>query len=196
MPSFLRSIPGVFSRTLVAVVFTTIPVTATSLWNWSYSRSGAAAGGTFTTVDTPDANGGFLITAVTGNWNNETITGLQPTGTPIPGNEPFDVDNLVFLGSGPQLTKNGFGFSTSAGNFSNPFFADFLPVPGYLEFFSRPPFTPGTPGPEDTELPIQFSATRVATPEPASWLLVSGVLGVVGLSSLRRRLAGTQASNG
>jgi hypothetical protein len=196
MPSLLPGISRISARILVAVVLATFPLAASSLWNWNYSRSGATANGTFTTVDTPDLGGGFLITAITGTVNTETITGLQAAGTPIPGNEPFAVDNLVFLGPGPQLTKNGFGFSTSGGNFANPFFADFLEVPGYLEYFSRPPFTPGTIGPEDSELPIQFSAARVATPEPASWLLVFGMLSVAGLNrSSRWKLAGRQNSN-
>ena len=125
----------------------------------------------FTATDTPDANGGFLITAITGLRNGITITGLQPTGTAIPGNEPYAVDNLISLGPGPQLTKSGFGFSTADGNFSNPFFADFLPSPEYLEFFSTPPFTDDGQGPGDSELPVQFNATPV--PEPAPFVLAS-----------------------
>ena len=159
--------------------FAALPAHASIVWDWSYSGSGITANGTFTTVDTPNAAGGFLITAITGTRNAETITGLQPTGTPIPGNEPFAVDNLVFAGPGPQLTSHGFGFSTSGGNYSNPFYADFLPVPGYLEFFSKPPFTTGTPGPEDSELPVQFSAVIVMTPEPATYVSVFGGLALV-----------------
>ena len=90
-------------------------------------------------VDNPSADGGFLITNITGTRNGLGITGLQRTGTSIPGNEPFVVDNLVFSGPGPQLTSHGFGFSISNGDFSNPFYADFLPTPGYLEFLSDPP---------------------------------------------------------
>jgi hypothetical protein len=114
---------------------------ASLVWTWSYSGPGISAAGTFITVDTPDASGFYLITGITGTRNGETITGLQPAGTPIPGNEPFDVDNLVRVGVN-QLTGDGFGYSTSGGNFANPFFADFLPNPGYLEVFSVPPFTP------------------------------------------------------
>jgi hypothetical protein len=171
-----------FGRTaFVAIAIATVPATASTLWNWDYSAPGIAAAGTLTTVDNPNGSGGFLITGITGTRNAETITGLQPVGTSIPGNEPFLVDDLIFLGPGPQLTGDGFGFSTSGGNYSNPFYADFLAVPGYLEFFSWPPFTVGTPGPEDSELLVQFSATRVSTPEPASFALVFGALALISL---------------
>ena len=158
------------SVVLLAVgAFNMTTAAASTLWNWTYSGAGITAGGTFTTEDTPDADGGFLITAITGTRNGSLITHLQPAGTAIPGNEPFAVDNLVFVGPEPQLNKNGFGFATADGNFTNPFFADFLPSPGYLEFFSTPPFTDGL-GPGDSELPIQFEATPV--PEPTSSLLI------------------------
>jgi hypothetical protein len=39
-----------------------------------------------------------------------TITGLQQTGTAIPGNERYAVDNLVSAVE-PRLTTHGFGFS-------------------------------------------------------------------------------------
>src|SRR3954449_9652951 len=68
---------------------------ASLLWNWSYSGPGISAQGVFTTVDTPDSLGFYLITGITGVRNGDAITGLQPVGTPIPGNEPFAVDNLV-----------------------------------------------------------------------------------------------------
>jgi hypothetical protein len=142
----------------------TIPAAASTLWNWNYSTSGVNASGTFTTVESPDSNGGYLITGITGTRNGQTITGLQAPGTWIPGNEPYVVDNLVFLGPGPQLTSAGFGFSIAGGSYSNPFYAGFLSPPVYLEFFSTPP--------THTELPIAFSATPVPTPEPATTALV------------------------
>jgi hypothetical protein len=157
----------------VAVVALTANMAAASIvWDWNYSASGIIANGTFVTVDTPNADGGYLITAVTGSRNGEAITGLQPTGTSIPGNEPYTVDNLIFPGPGPQLTTHGFGFSTSGGNYSNPFYADFLPVPGYLEFFSMP----AAPGDGHTELSVQFSAAQVAVPEPAALGTIAVVL--------------------
>lgn len=158
-------------------------------WDWSYSGTGIAANGTFITDDTPDDLGFYLITEITGTRNGEVITGLQAAGTPIPGNEPFFVDNLISLNP-QQLTNDGFGYSTSGGNFASPFFASFLPTPGYLEVFSAPPFIPGYEnfGAEDSELPISFSATPSLTPvpEPASTLAILA-LGTLGAASTLKR---------
>lgn len=147
------------------------------IWDWSYSGVGVVASGTFTTTDIPDGSGFYLITGITGTRNGETITGLQPVGTPIPGNEPFAVDNLIRLNT-PQLTVEGFGYATDGGNFSNPFFASFLSPPRYWEFFSAPPFTGGT-GPEDRELPISFSASLTTIPEPETDALLMIGLGIL-----------------
>ncbi len=151
-------------------------------FNWSYSGTGINASGTLITNDTPDESGFYLVTDITGMRNNETITGLHPTGTSIPGNEPFEVDNLISLNP-EQLTNDGLGFSTSGGNFVNLFFANFLNPPGYFEVFSAPPLTPGFEnlGPEDSELPVVFRATLVSVPETSSTLsfLALGSLGIV-----------------
>src|SRR5262249_40501194 len=123
----------------------------TLTWDWSYSAAGISASGTFTTDDTADGLGFYQIVGITGTRDGVAITGLQPTGTSIPGNEPFTVDNLIRT-TGPQLTGDGFGFSTADGNFANPFFADFLSPQSYLEFYS----VPASP-PNSTELPITFT---------------------------------------
>ena len=169
-----RALPSAWRAAIfVPVMALTANMAAASVvWDWNYSASGINASGTFITVDSPNADGGYLITAITGSRNGEAITGLQPTGTPIPGNEPYTVDNLIFPGPGPQLTSHGFGFSTSGGDFSNPFYADFLPEPGYLEFFSMP----AAPGDGHTELSVQFSAAQVAVPEPAPLGTIAVVL--------------------
>src|SRR5689334_8114893 len=83
---------------LALSAFNVTTAAASTLWNWTYSDTGITAGGTFTTEDAPDPDGGFLITAITGTRNGSLITHLQPAGTAIPGNEPFKVDNLVFIG--------------------------------------------------------------------------------------------------
>jgi hypothetical protein len=166
------------------LVFGTMQAASALSWNWNYSGTGIAASGTFTTNDTPNDLGFYLISEITGTRNDETITGLQAAGTPIPGNEPFDVDNLINLNV-QQLTGNGFGYSTSGGNYSSPFFASFLPTPGYLEIFSALPFIPGFEnlGPEDSELPISFSATIITVPEPTS------ILSLLALSTLSASFA-------
>lgn len=167
--------------TTSGLFFGTMQAASALSWNWNYSGTGIVAGGTFTTNDTPNNLGFYQIFGITGTRNDETITSLQTAGTPIPGNEPFNVDNLISL-NGQQLTGDGFGYSTSGGNFVSPFFASFLPTPGYLEVFSAPPIVPGFEnfGLEDSELPISFSATIITIPEPTSilGLLTLGTLGV------------------
>ncbi|HYW18315.1 MAG TPA: PEP-CTERM sorting domain-containing protein [Nodularia sp. (in: cyanobacteria)] len=165
---------SLLSATALAVtsglMFGTMQAASAALtWQWNYSGTGISAIGTFTTNDTPDDLGFYQILGITGVRNNETITALEPAGIPIPGNEPFNLDNLISLNS-QQLTGDGFGYSTSGGNYSSPFFASFLPTPGYLEIFSAPPFVPNFEnfGPEDSELPISFSATIITVPEPSS----------------------------
>src|SRR4051794_17013559 len=97
------SISSVLAAFVVGLIATAAP--ASTLWNWTYTAAEITASGTFSTAEIPDPTGGYLITGITGTRNGMPIVGLQPTGTAIPGNEPFDVDNLVFLQQGPQLTK-------------------------------------------------------------------------------------------
>jgi len=179
----MRLLRFLFKQKIAVVSFfmleaMSLPSCASTIWRWGYSTSQVIASGTFVTLSSPDASGGYLITGITGMRNGKVINGLQAPGTSIPGNEPYRVDDLLFLGPGPQLTSNGFGYSLSDGTFSNPFFADFLPTPEYLEFFS-------IPGIGNTELAARFSATPVTTPEPATFALVFGAL--VAVSVLQRK---------
>ena len=153
------------------------PAKAALIWDWAFSGTDINASGTFTTSDTPDEAGYYLITGISGSRNGVAITGLQPAGTPIPGNEPYAVDDLVSV-SGPQLTVSGFGFSLADGTYSNPFYANFLSPPGYLEFYSAAPFT-STIGPEDSELPVGFTAALTSVPEPGTLSLT--LVGLIGL---------------
>jgi hypothetical protein len=175
--------------TAAELIFGTIQTAAAATlnWEWNYTGSGIAANGTFVTNDTPDGLGFYQITGITGTRNGVPITGLQTTGTPIPGNEPFNVDNLISLNP-QQLTKDGFGYSTAAGSFSSPFYASFLQPPGYLEFFSAPPIGTGflDVGPEDSELRINFSARIVNVPEPLT-IIGSFIGGSAGLY-MRKKL--------
>src|SRR5438045_1549897 len=79
----------------------------------------------------------------------------------------------------PQLTHNGFGYAATGGNYANPFFADFLSPARYLDFFSAPPFT--------SELPISFSATLTAVPEPEIYALLFLGLGILSRSRCRKK---------
>jgi hypothetical protein len=124
------------------------------LWDWSYSGAGISASGTFTTGDTASAAGRFLITGISGSRNGVAIVGLQPTGTAIPGNAPYAVDNQVGADT-PQLSGAGFGFALADGTFANPFFADDRSPKTFLEFFSAA----GAPGRDNSERPIGFNAS-------------------------------------
>jgi hypothetical protein len=101
--------------------------------------------------------------------------------TSIPGNEPYTVDNLVFLGPGPRLTTHGFGFSMSDGSYSNPFYASFLPTPEYLELFSMPAIG-------HTELAVAFSAMPVSTPEAAAFAVPFGAIILLSGLAYRQRM--------
>jgi hypothetical protein len=158
------AIPIVCRRVLVVLGFVlgpaaNLPAQATTLWVWSYSAPGIAASGTLATSDMADGEGFYLITGITGTRNGENITGLQRTGTAIPGNEGYPVDNLIRATS-PQMTSHGFGFAISDGNYANPFYASFLNPPGSTEFFSIPN------KPAHTELPITFTATISSASAP------------------------------
>ncbi len=159
---------------LAALVFTAPAQAAT--WDWNYSAAGIAAAGTFTTSDAPDTDGFYTITAITGSRNGVAITGLEPAGSAIPGNDPYDVDNLVSI-AGPQLTWNGFGYALADGGWANPF-SDGSTA---WEYLSVPPYPEGA----GQEVAVVFSAAPV--PEPATGVLaLLGVAGLAAASRLRR----------
>jgi hypothetical protein len=151
------------------------PVQAAT-WTWDYSTAGISAAGTFTTTDTPDTNGFYAIIAITGSRNGVAITGLEPAGSAIPGNDPYAVDNLVSI-AGPQLTWNGFGYALADGSWANPF-SDGSTA---WEYLSVPPYPEGA----GQEVAVAFSAAPV--PEPATGVLaLLGVAGLVTASRARR----------
>jgi hypothetical protein len=123
-------------------------VLASLLWDWSCTGPEVNASGILTTDDRPDAHGFYRIIGITGTANGEMITGLQATGTAIPGNSGFPVDNLIAL-SEPHLTSHGFGFGVSNGEFQNPFFEK-----DYLDYISIPPYADGA----GAEPAIHFAA--------------------------------------
>jgi|GEM_PF-2692979 len=159
MQDWLRLI---LSRTAFAALFVAGALSvqdakAEKIWNWRYTGSNVAASGTFTTSETMDSQGFYQISSIAGHRNGELITGLHPTGSAIPGNEPYVLDNLIRVDASGQITMHGFGFSTVSGNYANPFYADFLVPPVTMEVFT----TIST----YSELPITFSATPMVEPE-------------------------------
>ena len=110
---------------------------AAHLWRWSYQGPGVVASGTFPTTDAPNADGFYEIEGIQGEANGVAITGLEPAGTSIPGNDGYPVDNLVRTGA-PQLTGHGFAFSLAIGAYANPFYAAQFSPPGHYAFLSDP----------------------------------------------------------
>ena len=126
---------------------------ASLLWHWRYSAGGIHAEGTFTTTNVPNA-GFYQIVGITGTRNGVRVSGIQPTGTAIPGNQGYPVDNLVSA-AGPQLTNNGVGFSLENGDYANLFYN-----PPIDEYFSVPPYPEG----QGTEIAVSFEAFAAAPP--------------------------------
>jgi hypothetical protein len=98
-------------------------------WRWSYQGEGVTAWGSLTTKDAPNADGFYAITGVKGEANGVAITGLQPAGTSIPGNDGYPVDGLVRT-EAPQLSLHGFGYALADGTYANPFYGDHFVPPG------------------------------------------------------------------
>jgi hypothetical protein len=121
---------------VIAAALVALPADALE-WRWSYQGEGVAASGSFTTTDTPNADGFYDITKIKGEANGIAITGLQPAGTSIPGNDGYPVDGLVRT-EAPQLSLHGFGYALADGTHANPFYGDHFVPPGVYAFFSDP----------------------------------------------------------
>jgi hypothetical protein len=135
------------------------PVAMERGWRWRYAAPGIDAQGVFVTTDTVDVDGYYRIKRITGERNGVVIVGMHPTGSAIPGNEPYLLENRI-ADTGALITKAGFGFALADGRYASAYYADFLSPRVHVEVFSTPPFAPGAVnfGPEDSELPIDFSA--------------------------------------
>jgi hypothetical protein len=122
-------------------------------WRWSYQGKGVAASGVFTTRDAPNADGFYEITGIKGEANGVAITGLQPAGTSIPGNDGYPGDNLLRTDA-PQLTMHGFGYALADGTYANPFYGAHFVPPSVYAFFSDPAHG------KTSEPAVAFKATK------------------------------------
>ena len=159
-------------------------------WGWHYRGPAVVASGRLTTVPVPGPTGETVhqIVRISGSRNGVVIDSLQSTGTAIPGNAPYRVDNR--LGSTePRLTASGFGYALADGTSANPFFQTHSVPHGYREYFSRAPFLDGTLGPEDAETPVEFVVSRweMTTPWREVGLLAALGWGLAWISRLRGR---------
>lgn len=176
---FFRVLAGVAGMASLASLAMASQAQASILWSWGYTGSGIEAHGTLTTADTPDHDGFYQILGITGTRNGVTITSLYPTGSAIPGNEPFAVDNIVDSDGG--LTSHGIGYGTAAGTYANLFFATWYSPASNVEFFTTPD---GSGGYDFTELPVRFNLSKMnAVPEP-------GGLALMAVAGLALALAG------
>jgi hypothetical protein len=121
---------------LIALTLAALPAQALE-WRWTYQGEGVAASGAFTTNDAPNADGFYEITGIKGEMNGVAISGLQPPGTSIPGNDGYPVDGLL-RPEAPQLSLQGFGYALADGTYANPFYGDRFVPPGVYAFFSDP----------------------------------------------------------
>lgn len=154
-----------------ALIFSAPALRADIVWDWTYSSGLYTGSGTFTTGSTTTTTGdftGYLISAITGAWNNNAITSLLAANT-IGGN-----DNLLLLNS-PYVDVNGLGFATSADNFN---------------IFSNTQIqAQGSHSKADVNgiFSVVQQGGGITTPEPAAALLVITGLGLMALSVGLRR---------
>ena len=123
-------------------------------WRWGYQGEGVSASGAFTTKDAPNADGFYEIIGIKGEMNGVAITGLQPPGTSIPGNDGYPVDDLV-RAAAPQLSLHGFGYALADGTYANPFYGAHFVPPSVYAFFSDPAHG------KTSEPAVTFKATTV-----------------------------------
>lgn len=122
-------------------------------WHWRYSGADVTASGDLVTADTPNSSGFYQIISISGSRNSEAITGLYPSGSAIPGNESYAVDNLIRLDRAGQITVEGFAYTLASGAHANPFYADSRSPTFYAEVFTR--------GTRVKEVSVTFSAAPV-----------------------------------
>jgi PEP-CTERM motif-containing protein len=134
-------------------------------FSFSYTGSGVTASGTFTTNSL--SGGSYLITAITGTRNGQSMTLLAPLA--FDGN-----DNLLF----PTSPVLNFKFSFTAGGVNyNVYFNSFACCGGTTTYYET-----STPGVLGTQ--INFSASAV--PEPSAFVLLISGLAAIGWGVRRK----------
>lgn len=162
------------------LMFVAAPASAAH-YLFSLTGSGFSASGTLTTDDsTSQANPypcggcasglGYLVTAVTGTINGASITGVAPLGA-VAGN-----NNRLYT-TAPYLDWGDLGFQTAA-HLYNVFDGTYANRSGQFLAVDNGPVYAN---------PVSFSL-QASVPEPASWSMMVGGLGLAGTAlRLRRR---------
>jgi hypothetical protein len=191
----LKHVPARSTRLLAAIALTAVgalSVTAahasTMSWNWSYSSnsySGNPSGSGSLTAQS-QADGSYLITSLTGTWDQYSITGLLKPKT------SFGNDNLLFPSSATTNTNYnsnllldfyGLSFSVNRGSQTEQVNL-YVSGTAYWSCTSRTIYTCNS-RPTGT---FSISTTTSSVPEPGSFALFAGALGLLaGLTALQRR---------
>jgi hypothetical protein len=148
-------------------------------FNFSYSGVGITGMGSF--IATPDGGGTYTVTSVTGTQNGAPITGMVAVANSgyytVPDGDNFTYDNLIMIGTSPQLDLNGLLFTVQGQS---------QPVNLYYDTNSYydAVYVGGASYPNDFVLtPVSFSVT----PAPESSSLVLLGFGLLALAWVLRR---------
>ena len=156
-------------------------------FDWSYNGGGSIMGsGTFDAID--QGGGAFLVDAITGTANGQSITGL----------DGYAVSDQMIYTTSPYLDTNGVAFTVADGSAYNFYW---WPTGTLLPSYDCGSATycligPGVAGSDggydpttglatDTKVPIDFSLTE--TPLPAALPLFGSGVGALGLLGWRRK---------
>ncbi len=196
----MKHIPARSTRLLAAIALTAVgalSVTAahasTMSWNWSYSSnsySGNPSGSGSLTAQS-QADGSYLITSLTGTWDQYSITGL------IEPKSSFGNDNLLFPSSATTnsnyisnllLDYYGLSFSVNRGSGVTAGQTEQVNLYGSgTAYISCTTLTLSSCNSRPTGT-FSISTTTSSVPEPGSFALFAGALGLLaGLTALQRR---------